>query len=228
MKRVFIAFLLVILAFNISLARKRDKAGNISDGVYTDKEYGFSVEVPDEWDSSIKKNKYNTRLVLTKKEYDVPLQFEHVPTYTQIPKISVYADTTSLTLMQFIDSLLSDDFKSDQKKDIMAEFKLIAMDFTLKKRSPMGVGDLAGYKISAQQKYTIRVESGTGSTKGEMDGAFGGFDVVTDFFGGSIFFAKQGNQIVMLHFICEWRFFADLDPVFDEIVKTFKFNEAEG
>ena len=61
----------------------------------------------------------------------------------------------------------------------------------------------------------------------ETSGTFGEYDVVTDFYGGSIFFAQHGKTIIMMHFICEARFFADLDTDFDNIIKTFKFGDSK-
>ena len=134
-KRLLIGFLILILAVNIAGARKRSKAGKIDDGVYTDAKFNFSFSINGTWDTSIKKGKKPVRITLVKKEYDIPMHFQHVPTYTTIPKITVYADTSSLGLKQFVDSLLADKFKSSQKKDILSEFKLIFGDFTLKKNS---------------------------------------------------------------------------------------------
>ena len=104
---------------------------------------------------------------------------------------------------------------------------MIFGDFTLKKNSEKTIGDLVGHKISGEQKYTMRVTSaGTGGD--EMSGTFGEYDVVSDFYAGSIFFAKQGNTIVMMHFICESRYFEMLDLDFEKIVKTFKFGDTKG
>jgi hypothetical protein len=164
---------------------------------------------------------------LTKKEYDIPLHFQYSPTYTTIPKITVYADTSSLSLKQFVDSLLADEYKSKQKNAILAEFKLLFGDFTLKKNSKKMIGELTGHKITGEQKYSLRVSSaGTGGD--EMSGSFGDYDVVSDFYGGAVFFAKQGKTIIMMHFICEARYFEMLDLEFEKIIKTFKFEDSKG
>ncbi len=226
-RRIFIGLFGVLLLVNLAGAKKIEKAGKIADGTYIDSEFGFSFEVPDEWDSSIKKDKSAVRIALTKKEYDIPLHFQHVPSYTTIPKITVYADTTSLALNQFIDSLLSDKYSTSQKKNILGEFKILFGDFQLKKNAKKIVGDLAGWKISGEQKYTVRVTS-SGNAGDETSGSFGEYDVITDFYGGSVFFAKYGKTIIMMHFICEARYFASMDLEFDDIVKSFKFVKSEG
>ncbi len=225
-KKLLITFIVLVLAVNIAGARKTSKAGKIVGGIYTDAEYNFSFGISDDWDTSVKKGKKPVRITLIKKEYDIPMHFQHAATYTTIPKITVYADTTSLGLKQFVDSLLVDKYKTSQKKAIMEEFKLLYGDYTSKKNSKKVVGDLVGYKISGEQKYSVRVST-AGAGGDEMAGSFGDYDVVSDFFAGSVFFAKHENTIVMMHFICESRYFEMLDLDFEKIIKTFKFGESQ-
>jgi uncharacterized protein (UPF0297 family) len=195
-------------------ARKKDLAGKIENGIYQDDTYGFSLAIPDGWNSAIKKEKDRVRLTLIKKQYDVPQQFQHAPNYTTIPKVTVYADTTSLGLEQFVDSLLSDKYKSKQKNDILSEFKALYGNYNVKKKGKIPVGELTGYRISGQTQYTIEVQrSGSESDKA---------DVVTDFWGGSVFFYKDGNNIIMMHFISEWRYFDALEPEFMAMLNGFK------
>ncbi len=225
-KRLLITFIVLVLAVNIAGARKTSKAGKIAGGIYTDAKFNFSFSIGDDWNTSVKKGKKPVRITLIKKEYDIPMQFQRSPTYTTIPKITVFADTSSLGLKQFVDSLLDDKYKSSQKKAIMAEFKLLYGDFTSKKNSKKVIGDLVGHKISGEQKYLVRVSS-AGAGGDEMAGSFGDYDVVSDFYAGSVFFAKHGNTIVMMHFICESRYFEMLDLDFEKIIKTFKFGESK-
>jgi hypothetical protein len=209
--------MMVILMFGLSDARKKDKSGNIKEGTFTDKKYNYAFDIPDAWDTSIKKNKSNTRIILMRKEYEVPIHFQHYPAYTTIPKITIYADTTSLDINRFVDSILADKYKSKQKKNILEGFKLLFGDFVLKKRGKMKAGDLSGIRIAGNQRYTIQVQQqGMDADKA---------DVVTEFYGGSIYFIKQGDIIIMFHFICENLYFDAMEKEFIDIVKTFKFVE---
>ncbi len=217
MKRIVIALMMVILTFGLADARKKDKSGAIKDGTFIDKKYNFSLDIPGAWDTSVKKNKNNTRIVLIRKEYEVPIHFQHYPAYTTIPKITIYADTSSLDINRFVDSILADKYKSKQKKNIMAEFKLLFGDFVLKKRGKMKAGNLSGIRIAGEQRYTIQVQQqGTDADKA---------DIVTEFYGGSVYFVRQGDIIVMFHFICENLYFDAMEKEFIDIVKTFKFAE---
>lgn len=219
MKRLLIAFIMVGLVFNIAGARKKDKAGKIDKGVYFDKKHDFSLVIPKEWNASIKKSKSKTRLILTKKQYDIPTQFQHAPSYTQVPRVTVYVDTTSMKLSWFIDSLLSDKYKSKQKSKMLQEFQILFGDYRPRKRSKMSVGKVDGIRIAGERRYTIQVQrAGPDADKA---------DVVTDFFGGSMFFTKKDNQIYIFHFICEKRYFKDIEQDFVKLLKGFSFPEEE-
>jgi len=110
LKKFVIVFCLFALVFSFADARKRKaKSGDIDDNVYTDSEYDFTVKIPEGWNSSTKKADSPVRLVLTKKQYDIPIAYTQDPNYTKIPKVTLYVDTTSLNLHWFVDSILDED-----------------------------------------------------------------------------------------------------------------------
>jgi hypothetical protein len=218
MKKLIAMTLMGLMFFGISEARKQqDLAGKVENATYSDGKYNFSMGIPSTWDFSIKKDKSPIRMTLSKKSYDIPIQFQHAPNYTTIPKIMVYVDTTNLSTEQFIDSLLSNKFNSKQKNALLNEFPVLYGDFILKRRIKIQVGDVVGGRISGQTKYTKEVQR-QGS---ESDLA----DVVTDFYGGSVFFIKNGNNIIIFHLICEWRYFEVIDKDFAEILNGFKLGK---
>jgi hypothetical protein len=217
MRRLFIFFLAFVLSFNFALARKKEKAGEMKDSVYYDNDYGFSLIVPDDWNSSIKKEKSNVRLILTKKQYDIPTEYTHAPSYTQVPKVTVYADTSSMPLQMFVDSLLSDEYKSKQKNDILQEFSLLFGDYIPKKTTKIKIGDVEGILNTGERQYSLQVQK----AGYQADRA----DLVRDFYAGSMFFIKKDNHIIMLHFICERRYFANLEQGFMKLLDGFNLTE---
>ena len=217
MKKILMAVFIAIFVFSICGAKKKDLAGDVENAVYTDNTHNFSLAMPDAWNYSLKKSMGEVRLILTKKQYDTPIQFQQAANYTTAPRITVYVDTTSLTADQFVDSLLSDKYKSKQKNRLISEFKILNGPFQLKKRSKMEAGEISGVRIAGQQRYTVEVQrSGSESDRG---------DLVTDFYGGSIFFAKEGSNIVIMHMICEWRYFDVLEQDFIKIVNGLTFRK---
>jgi len=215
MRKVLIALLITAFVFNIAGARKKSKAGKIVDGIYTDKKYDFSLVIPDKWDKSVKKDKNNIRLVLTKKQYDIPNEYRHAQSYTQVPKVIIYVDTSSMTPMMFVDSLISDKFKSKQKNKMLEEFKILFGDFIQKKKSKMAIGDVSGMIVSGERRYSINVQRR--GISGDMA------DLVSDYYGGSLFVTKKDNMLVIFHFICENRYFAAENADFIKLLKGFKF-----
>lgn len=217
MKQLLIALLLTTLIFSAAEGRKQDKSGEVINNTYTDGNYPFKITFGDVWKHTVKKDNDNIRLILTQKKYDIPPAYTHAPNYTTVPKITVLVDTTSLPLDMFVDSLLSNAYKSDQKKSIISEFPILVGDYQMKKRFKTSAGGAEGTQILAQLKYTISVQgSGSGSDRGE---------IVTDFQGGSIFFVKKDNNIYMMHFIGEWRYFDSLQKDFAEVIKGFEFTK---
>ncbi len=217
MKKVLIVLMIVVFAVGIADARKKNKAGKVSDGVYTDKKYDFSLVIPDLWGSSVKKDKNKVRLVLTKKQYDIPNEYRHAPTYTQAPRVIVYVDTCSLPTPIFIDSLISDKFKSKQKNKMFEEFKILFGDFILKKKSKVSIGDIEGIKISGETRYTLNV------TRRGIDGDQA--DLIINYYGGSMFFIKKDKTLIIFHFICELLYFGAEDADFTKLIAGFKFKE---
>ncbi len=215
MKRLLIAVFLVALFFSLVSAKKKDLAGSVENGTYLDDIYNVSLVIPDAWDFSLKKSKSPVRIILSKKQYDIPIQFQNAPNLTTVPKIVMYIDTTSLNVDQFVDSLLSEQYKSKQKNNILSQFKSLFGNALVKRRSKQSIGDITGVRIATQMKYTVEVPW-AGS---ESDRA----DVVSDFYGGSTFFAKDGNNIVMLQLVCEWRYFDVLEKDFVKMLDGLKF-----
>ncbi len=216
MKRLLIALLMMTLVCNIALARKKNKAGAIEDNVYCDKKYDFCITIPpDKWDTSIKKGDSKIRIVFSKKNYDIPPDYQHAPNYTQIPKAIIYVDTTSMALNPFIDSLLSDKYKSKQKNSMLDEMPLLYGDYAQKKRPKLKIGDVDAYLSTGERRYTLQVaRAGVNADKA---------DHVSDFYGGSILFAKKGENIYIIHFICEKRFFENEHKDFLELINGFEF-----
>ncbi len=217
MKRLLIFFLTIIMAFNIAGARKKkNKAGEIKDEIYTDFKYDFTLKAPEDWKSSIKKSDSEVRLVLSKKVYEIPIDYQSQPTYTKIPKITVFVDTTSMPLEWFVDSLLSDKYKSDQKKMIMEECEVLSIseiyveEFRKIKHSKMSTGDINGIILTGERRYRINIPN-----------------PVTNFYGGAIFLTKKDDNIFIFHFICEKFYFEDLYQDFMGIMNTMQFIEPE-
>ena len=97
-------------------------------------------------------------MVLTKKVFDIQIDYTRDPGYTKTPKVTVYVGKTDWSAKMFVDSLLSDDYKSDLKKDILHNCCEILFGVYIPKRnSKIQIGDNAGMLISGELQYTNQI-----------------------------------------------------------------------
>lgn len=222
MKRlIIIGLALLIAAPSIDARRKSAKSGTLENGVFTDAEYGFQLTVPDSWKAKLGKEKDDVRLLLTKRNYDIPADYIDVPDYTQIPMVTVYVDTTTLGEHAFLDSLLSPDFNSDQKKGILKEFSILnERDLVPKKRSRLEIGGEAGLLWTAEAKYMKEIQTSMGSASGMR---------VRRSYGGAVAAVKKDNMIVLFHVMTEYEYFDPIMAEVSQIIQSLKFTgEDEG
>jgi hypothetical protein len=126
MRRLLILFLLMAVCVPISQARRQQKkAGVVKKHVYTDSRYGFRLTLDDGWSFKIGKDEDGHRLFLTQKNYEIPTDYLDAEDYTKVPRLVVWAGETSLGATAFLDSLLSDSYESDLKKDVIRESDII-------------------------------------------------------------------------------------------------------
>ncbi|MDD3731447.1 MAG: hypothetical protein PHU88_03625 [candidate division Zixibacteria bacterium] len=223
MKKLLIIISIILIVVPFAEARRKvKKAGEINNNVYIDNDYGFKLTLNNEWNSRIRKGEENYRLVLVKKNYDIPMEYKDAPDYTQVPRIIVYADTSSIPILAFIDSLMSDSYKSEQKKNILKEFEILnESDLIPKGRKPISIGksQSQGFQWLAQAKYTKEVATSAASLGGQR---------VYSSYGGAIVAINNNNTILLFHLMCEYQFF---EPIFNQmlqIINTLEWVEQEG
>ena len=225
MRKLLLLFMLVLLVTPTLFAgRKKEKAGTISDYVYTDKEYKFSLTLNEEWKSKIQKNDEDFRLAITQINYGVPPEYVETPDYTKIPRMVVYVVKTDLPPRVFLDSLASNSYDSDVKNELKKEFEIISLtsstgftpeDLIIRQKKSLDIGDHEGAYLTGQVKYTNEVALSASSIGGKR---------VKGGFGGAIAAVKDGDNMIVFHVISEWNYF---EPVFDEalkIITSLKFN----
>jgi hypothetical protein len=202
-------FLITVIATPI-LAKK---AGEIKDDIYTDAQYKFNLKIPAGWASTVKDEKSALRFVLTHKSYAVPQQFQGNPEYAQIPTINILVDTTSLSVDQFIDSLLEGKTKSKQKTFFLKYMPLIAKTHDVLKRSPVTVGDAKWVAMEVRQAYTVEVAQAGSDVA----------DVVQDYKSGQIYLTVKNGYVFVIHGICEYKLNSTYKGIFDGFFSTWKF-----
>ncbi|MBU0982451.1 MAG: hypothetical protein KKA42_01170 [candidate division Zixibacteria bacterium] len=203
MKKWIVFGLLMLMVIPATEAgRRKAKAGKIDNDVYTDSRYGFQMPIHENWKPRVEKDESDVRLILTQRNYAIPPDYLNAQDYTKVPRVVVYVDTCSVNEHQFIDSLTSYDYKSDQKNAIMKEFDFLhEMEIIPKGRSRLSVGDVSGTIWKGESKYTKEIQVGSSSGATRVKGSYG----------GAIMALKPDrNTIVLIHMMCEWDYYDDV------------------
>lgn len=213
---VGLALFFVCLIYSPVLAGK--KAGEIKDGVFTDTSNNFSIAVPEGWGTKISSAKKALRLILSEKSYPLPRQFQGggKEDYAQIPMIHVLVDTTSLTVAQFVDSLLEPKFKSKQKKYFLKYLKLISKAPDVLRKKEMTLGNARAIQIEVRQQYSMEISADRNTDRA---------DVVNDYRSGSMFVTVRQGKVIIVHMINEWQFHRNYLALFGNIIGSLKFSE---
>ncbi len=226
MRRIVI--LTVFLALGLSTAwagRVKDLAGTVENNIYNDKKYNFSLTLNSDWKYTLQKNEDNFRLLLTQRNYDIPPGYISAPDYTQIPRIVLWTDTSSLSALAFLDSLVSNSWRSEQKKELLKEFEILSSvpasgtqreQAVPRGRKPVDVGGQQGLLWQAKSKYVKEIETSAGALAGTR---------VTGAYGGAIVAVKQGERVFVFHLMTEWDFFDAILGQALKIIGTLTFGD---
>jgi len=217
-------FLLIILALAMvapvaQAGRKKAKAGEIKENVYTDAKYGFRLTLHENWKPRINDADDAARLVLTQRNYAIPTKYKDAPDYTKIPRLVVYVDTTSMSAPVFIDSLISPDFKSKQKSAILGEFEFLQeKEIAPKGKARIELAGTTGFFWKGQSKYMKEIVESVSATTGKRE--YGNY-------GGAIYAVNRDQNIILFHFMCEWEFYETVMTEVESMIKSIEFIESE-
>ena len=204
MKRILLMLVAVLICVTAADARrKKETSGAIQDGVYQDNRFGFKFTIHSNWQARLKKNEENFRLVLTQKKFGIPPDYQQAPDYTYIPRLVIYADTSSFTASDLLDSLRSSTFKSKQKKEILSEFEFLNQpDIIPKDKKLPRIAGENGVVWEGESKYVKEVQESQTSDAGVR--VYGGYS-------GHIIGVKSDQGIlIMMHLMCERGFREDV------------------
>ena len=214
---VVLSILIVSLFFIGTLsAKKKPKSGEVDGRVFTDSKFDFSITLPEGWKISVKRKKSPLRFVSLKKDYAIPMHFRVAPNYTEIPKIKMYVDTSSLDVRDFVDSLISKTFDSPQKREIVDVFEILDGRYKRPRIRRIKLENgLKGRRLVTKLKYTTNVQA-----PGELTST-----VVTDFLTGQIVFFEKEGHIVMIYLVSESLFYKTNVELFEKALETLSFGE---
>jgi hypothetical protein len=196
MKRLILTVLALILAVSIADARrKREMAGTVKDGFYQDDAYELKIPINDNWKANVGTEGASTRVILVQKKFAVPQRYADAADYTYIPKVVVWVDTSSLSPQVFLDSLVSDTWKSKQKKSIDADFDILSQkDLTPKGRRLRTLAKETSSEWEGEAKYVKDVASSSSDNSGVR---------VSGKYYGLIIAVKHSGTMYLFQLMCE-------------------------
>lgn len=207
MKRALIVTLALLVAISsASAGRKKEKTGKVENGVYTDAEYGFTIKAGDNWNAKTFDAESNFRVSFAQKKFDIPPDYISAPDYTKVPRLVMWIDTSSMTAFPFVDSLISNSYKSKQKSEILKEFDLLnERDLLAKGRKPFSLGEDKGVIWEGRAAYSKQIQTSASGTATRL---------VKLAYYGSIIAVKHGDMIVAFQLESEETFY---DTIFKDV-----------
>jgi hypothetical protein len=202
--------LIVVLAFLMFLPsayarKKRPKAGEIVDSVYTDAKYDFQFTITGKWEARPMDPNDDYRLELTQKDYKIPPDLMQYPTLAKVPDLNVYIGKVEMSPPAFVDSVLSDSYKSDIKKDIMKPTQIVeeGVEFN-------GLRQTAKKIIKIDDKEAVQWEGVAEYTK-----KLGMGETIPRSYAVGVVGIKNGDYLLIFMLSCERTFFPE---VFGEVL----------
>ncbi len=222
MKRLLLFAMVVLLSVpTVEAGRKQTRAGKIkNDSIYVDSRYDFQLILHENWKPRVKNDDEKCRLTLMQKNYAIPADYVSAPDYTQVPRVDVYVDTTTMNVHSFLDSLLADDYKSDQKSEIVKAFEFLQQpDIIPKGRSRLELNGASGVFWQGQSKYMKEIQLSASSVGGKR---------VYGSYGGAIAAVKMGgNKILMFHVMCEWPYYNQVLSEVQIMIRSVTWEQPE-
>ncbi len=232
-KRATIILLVVLLAIpTLEARRKRAKAGDIEDNMYTDATHGFSMKLPEGWKVKIHDKDENFRITLVQKDYERPPEYSETPDFTLVPRMTLFVGETKMSSFMFMDSLVSETYESEQKDEIVREFEILNRqmfggsiereDVITTDRRAITINDQRAVTWQGKVQYVSYVPlipsqpaEGTKSVHGE--------------YRGGVFAVKLNDaNILLFHVISEGQYFANIWAEAEEIMQSLTWDTEEG
>jgi hypothetical protein len=208
---------------SVHARRKVVKAGSVSESVYTDRTYDFSLKLNEGWKYKINPDKNNFRIVMTQKKWEAPAYYQNAEDYTKVPRLVIWCDTTTLGVFPFVDSLVAEEYRSDQKKELMKELEILVNEPGWEPLVPRGrkTKEIAGEKAvhwKGQVSYTMYVSLSSSSKANKR---------VKGKYGATIVAVKKENTMVLFYMMCEWDYYQRIEAEIMEIVSSLTWIEPE-
>jgi len=230
LKRLIIIMLALCVCIpSVNAKKKKPKAGKIENNVFTDKKHNYELTFPEDWKANIHKNDKDYRVILVQKNHEIPPDYLDAPDFTLVPRISIYVGESNMSSFALLDSLLSEDYSSDLKKDLFKEFEILNSQSvgdgttrektTTRRRKPFNIDseDIKGVMWYGRSTYIKYVTTSASSQSGKR--------VYGDYQGGVIILEIDKKKKIMFHVMSEGLYFPAVWSQMEAIVNSIKLKK---
>ncbi len=208
MKKLFLIFFGVVLLMSVNLFAG-DKAGEvIDDSVYHDFTYDFTVELADGWKvAKIKDADDIYRVAISKKSPVIPPKYAENPHLFTQPKLTIMADTTTVSLDSLEALIRAREGKVDIAKQAIKDFGLLTFSQYNPEFNPsirIKYKDFEGLILPARKQMSQ-----------------------TDFRRGTIYFLRNDEITLIAEAVAELERFSFNDRHFSDMVRSIRAGKEE-
>ncbi|HDS00728.1 MAG TPA: hypothetical protein ENO22_10335 [candidate division Zixibacteria bacterium] len=209
MKRLFLITLGILLLASSTNLLAGDKAGEvIDDSVYHDFTYDFTIKVADGWEvARIKDADDIYRVTISKVSPVMPVKYNENPHLFTYPKLTVMADTTTVSLDSLETLLSAREGKVDIVKQAIKDFGLLTY---------------SKYRPEFEPSVTIKYKDFEGlilPARKQMD--------ISDYRRGTIYFLQNDEITLIIEAVAELERFSFNDRAFGDMVRSIRVGREE-
>jgi hypothetical protein len=212
---LLVVFTLVLAGASGSLAKAK-KTGEVEKTLYTDSKFGFQVTGLKNWKMKSQKEPSLLRVVMTQRNFKVSTIPGASQYTTSIPTILILADTTSLSLEQFEESLLGKGKLLHNKEDFMLKLDLLSNSEVLESNEVI-IDSMPARDYTLKQPYKK-----TGEDPRIRDPIYGSSVIIKDLVAGHVILFKKGRTIYVVQSSCEREFFYPVNSEFQKILASWR------
>ncbi|GEM_PF-5157832 len=207
MRKFLIPFMLVFLMVlpAVSSAKKTGKI--VDDSLYVDNLLGIQVTAAHGWKIKVfreKKKKRNIqRAVIVKKNFKINSLVRELHGDYTIPTVTIFADSTNMTIEQYGDMILDQLYKVNSDNEILLNTELLSeTDFI--DSITVKVNGLDSKRIQFKHRYKRFLDTSGRDVNWERNG---GVQLMQDFNIIDLAIFKKGDWVILLYAVCEREFY---------------------
>lgn len=198
-----LVFLMVLPA--VSSAKKTGKI--VDDSLYVDNLLGIQVTAAHGWKIKVfreKKKKRNIqRAVIVKKNFKINSLVRELHGDYTIPTVTIFADSTNMTIEQYGDMILDQLYKVNSDNEILLNTELLSeTDFI--DSITVKVNGLDSKRIQFKHRYKRFLDTSGRDVNWERNG---GVQLMQDFNIIDLAIFKKGDWVILLYAVCEREFY---------------------